>query len=525
MNSQTAEFHGLKLLAHCGCGAYGDVWYCQDISGRRMAVKIVSKAKIGDSWSRELKGVINYRKITENAPELLQIFHVEEDEESFFYTMESADSISEQEYRPDTLAARLNHGPLPQNEVFGVLSAILAGIKVIHDAGFAHRDIKPDNILFVKGVPKLGDIGLISSLTATTSHLAGTIEFLPPEVRTAEGSDSSNRKTTQRNDRYAFGKVIYCAVTGREPQAWPTIPKELPLTLSFKLFLRLSLRLCDKDPVMRIRSVDELGKELSEIRRKLETGETLRDKAAYRLKQFRLGLRSAGVHSASFLRLHWLLSIVVLGLVSFSAWYFYPEPPFDISKQETQLYTNHELGVSMTVPAQWDIVSQGTIDRLTREKRYNTPDLSEDERRRIDVFLSEYQSGVDTIYLDYDIRPQDKITFTEKSKYRPIFEKSEDEIKFQSRASMKNAIHYDVEIYEVKKTTFQGYPCVYLDYSLYPHFRVIGYVVDVNGRLISISLGFNKERYAMRREQFTQVLQTVKFEKKRNQVSGNGSKR
>ena len=81
MNSQSADFHGLKLLAHCGCGAYGDVFYCEDISGRRMAVKIVSKAKIGDSWSCELKSVINYRRITENAPELLQIFHVEEDKE------------------------------------------------------------------------------------------------------------------------------------------------------------------------------------------------------------------------------------------------------------------------------------------------------------------------------------------------------------------------------------------------------------------------------------------------------------
>ncbi len=62
-----------------------------------MAVKIVSKAKIGDSWSRELKGVINYRKITENSPELLQIFRVEEDEEQFFYTLEAADSVSEED--------------------------------------------------------------------------------------------------------------------------------------------------------------------------------------------------------------------------------------------------------------------------------------------------------------------------------------------------------------------------------------------------------------------------------------------
>ena len=95
----------------------------------------------------------------------------------------------------------------------------------------------------------------------------------------------------------------------------------------------------------------------------------------------------------------------------------------------------------------------------------------------------------------------------------------------QSRAAMKHAIDYDVEMYEVRKTTFQGFPCVYLDYSLYPDFRINGYVVDVNGRLISISLGCSKDRYARRREQFAQVLQTIKFEKKLNPVSENGSAR
>ena len=538
MNTGTTEqFHGLKLLAHCGCGAFGDVYYCEDISGRKMAVKIVPKKKLGDSWARELKGVINYRRITENSPELLQIFHVEEDEEHFFYTMEAADSVSPQEYKPDTLAARLNRGPLPQDEVFGVLSAIFAGIKTIHDAGFAHRDIKPDNILFVKGVPKLGDIGLISSLSTAATSLAGTIEFLPPEVRTAEYTESSNRKTTQKNDLYAFGKVVYCAITGQEPQAWPTIPKELPLTLPFKLFLRLSFRLCDKDPAMRLNSISELEKELSEIRRKLETGETLRDKAAYQLKRFRLGLRSAGVHSGSFLRRHGLLSIVVLALAAGAAWFVYSEvqavlarqeamtQTVDLGKQETQQYTNAELGVTMTVPAQWDIVCKETIAKLVRERRDTNPDLTDGDRKRIDLFLSEYQSGVDTIYLDYETRPQDKITFTEKSKYRALFEMSEDEIKLQSRAAMKNAIDYDVEMYEVRKTTFQGFPCVYLDYSLYPDFRINGYVVDVNGRLISISLGCSKDRYARRREQFAQVLQTIKFEKNRNPVSENGPAR
>ena len=118
------SFHGLKLIAHCGGGAYGDVYYCEDISGKKMAVKIISKKKIGDSWERELDGVINYRTITENASALLQIFHVEDDEENFFYTMEAADSASKTEYIPDTLAHRLQSGALPQTDLFRILSGI-----------------------------------------------------------------------------------------------------------------------------------------------------------------------------------------------------------------------------------------------------------------------------------------------------------------------------------------------------------------------------------------------------------------
>ena len=123
------DFHGLKLLAHCGGGAFGDVYYCEDISGKKMAVKIISKKKLGDSWERELRGVCNYRKITENAPGLLQIFHVEEDDDTFFYTMEAADSVSDSEYIPDTLAYRLRSGAIPQDELYNILSGVFNGIK------------------------------------------------------------------------------------------------------------------------------------------------------------------------------------------------------------------------------------------------------------------------------------------------------------------------------------------------------------------------------------------------------------
>ncbi|MBP5181529.1 MAG: protein kinase, partial [Lentisphaeria bacterium] len=267
----------MKILAHCGSGAYGEVYFCEDISGRRLALKTVSKLKLGDAWERELRGVTNYCKITENASNLLQIFHVEEDEETFFYTMEAADPAQKEPYRPDTLAEHLKKGPLPAKELFPTLFAIFRGIRTIHDAGFAHRDIKPDNILFIKGEPKLGDIGLLSSLSATFTQLAGTLDFLPPEERSSERPDS-DRRSRQKNDLYAFGKVVYCSATGCRPQDFPAVPAELPLTPELKFFLRLAFQLCEKDPLVRLDSLEKLEKELARIRKNLLFGETFLDK-------------------------------------------------------------------------------------------------------------------------------------------------------------------------------------------------------------------------------------------------------
>ena len=268
-------FHGLKLIARCGGGAYGEVYCCEDISERRMAVKIVSKTRLGDAWKRELRGVVNYRRITENSPNLLQIFHVAEDEDHFYYTMEAADSVSEKEYVPDTLAHRLLSGPLPPDQLFPVLAGICNGIAAIHQAGFAHRDIKPDNILFVGGVPKLADIGLLSSLSNSMTALAGTLEFLPPEVRAADSPGTSDRDSRQRSDLYAFGKVVYCAATGLEPYSFPTVPTRLTLSRELKLFLNLAFKLCAKTPERRICDEETLARELELIEKTLgKTGKS-----------------------------------------------------------------------------------------------------------------------------------------------------------------------------------------------------------------------------------------------------------
>ena len=281
------QFHGLTLLSHCGGGAYGEVWYCQDISGKKLALKIISKKKLGNQWKKELKGVQNYRKITENQLGLLQIFHVGEDDETFYYTMEPADNVGTDSYVPDTLALRLQNGPLSPEEYPAIFDEIFKGIKAIHTEGFSHCDIKPDNILFVKGKPKLADIGLMSAVSVTVTHLAGTIGFMPPEI--SNGAAEYDRKSRQRSDLYAFGKVIYCTITGRSPEWFPSAqPKKI---LAEKLYYRLSLNLSNNDPSCRLTDIGVLSEELSEIRRKLEYGETWWDIFTYHRKNFLLKVK------------------------------------------------------------------------------------------------------------------------------------------------------------------------------------------------------------------------------------------
>ena len=174
---------------------------------------------------------------------------------------------------------------MPDKDIFPVISGIFEGIKTIHAAGFAHRDIKPDNILFVNGVPKLADLGLLSSLSMTMTTLAGTFEFIPPEIRSADDFFSHDNISRQKCDLYAFGKVIYCIVTGRDALSFPSIPKDISRSLPVKYCLRLSWQLCSHEPAKRLDDLANTEKALSVIEKKLLFGENWLDKLCYLFQQ------------------------------------------------------------------------------------------------------------------------------------------------------------------------------------------------------------------------------------------------
>ena len=508
-------YHGLRLTACCGGGAYGEVYVCEDISGRKLAVKIISKIKLGDDWERELRGVSNYRKITENAPELLQIYHVEEDAETFFYTMEAADSVSPEKYQADTLAERLKNGPLPRQELYPVLTSIFNGVKIIHDAGFAHRDIKPDNIIFVKGQPKLSDIGLLSSLSATCTQLAGTLDFLPPEERSSD-SPGTDRKSRQKNDLYAFGKVIYCSATGCSPQDFPTVPAELPLTPELKFFLRLAFRLCNKDPLLRLDSLEKTAAELTEIDRKLKYGETFRDKCHYVVHDLVTRLSAELLAFARWSRRHWffmILAIIVAGPLILYLRHGGKE--FDIAKVKTKVYTNPVLKFSITLPAEWSVLSAATVRQIVMERKELVKGLSKEEiERRVQMVEQSMVGGTCLIYCDYTPPPDNcLVEAADDYSLEEYQDRPDDVIEFQFREMFRKQLGDRAKVYEVKRFKIAGTQCIRVDASLNPgKGRSIYHWILLKGRAIQFTLNVRQENYHRRMEEFTECLKTLKFD-------------
>ena len=211
------------LLQKCGYGSYGEVWLAEDAIGTRVALKILQ-----DKYSeREVAGLKRYKDC--NHPNLLKIRYVEINDDVICYTMDAADDLNcgKGDYLPDSLSNRLNKfGRLDGKEINAMVEDLLSGLEELHKRGLVHRDIKPDNILWVNGRATLADVGLIANDGANS--LAGTLGFLSPRVLEGKPAESCD-------DFYALGKVIYCAMTGLAAKKYPSLPANMTISVDANL--------------------------------------------------------------------------------------------------------------------------------------------------------------------------------------------------------------------------------------------------------------------------------------------------
>jgi len=210
-----------EIVAPIGAGGMGEVYRARDTRlDRTVAIKILPPHLSDDAtrrqrFEREAKVISSL-----NHPHICTLYDVGRQDGVDFIVMEYLEG--------ESLAARLEKGPLPVAEVLQYGIQIASALDRAHRSGVMHRDLKPGNIMLTKSGAKLLDFGLataapplagaatLTDMTPRASPLTqlgvvvGTVQYMSPEQ--VEG-----KEVDARSDIFSLGAVLYEMVTGDRP--------------------------------------------------------------------------------------------------------------------------------------------------------------------------------------------------------------------------------------------------------------------------------------------------------------------
>src|SRR6202790_2431527 len=142
-----------EILAPLGAGGMGEVYRARDTRlERTVAIKILPTQLSADPvrkqrFEREAKTISSL-----NHPNICTLHDIGHEDGIDYLVMECVEG--------ETLAKRLEKGPLPLEQVLKYGAQIADALDKAHRAGIVHRDLKPGNIMLTPTGVKLLDFGL-----------------------------------------------------------------------------------------------------------------------------------------------------------------------------------------------------------------------------------------------------------------------------------------------------------------------------------------------------------------------------
>jgi len=201
-----------EILKPIGAGGMGEVYRARDTRlNRAVAIKVLPailthNVTCRERLEREARAASNL-----NHPHICMLHDIGEDRGIVYLVMEYLEG--------ETLAQRLERGPLPIAEILCYAIQIAGAVDAAHRSGIIHRDLKPGNIMLTKNGAKLLDFGLAKSSVAAAAAetasvaltcdgmLVGTFRYMSPEQLEGNEADA-------RSDIFAFGATLYETIAG-----------------------------------------------------------------------------------------------------------------------------------------------------------------------------------------------------------------------------------------------------------------------------------------------------------------------
>jgi serine/threonine protein kinase len=208
-----------EIQSPLGAGGMGEVYRARDTRlDRTVAIKILPAQLSNDPvrkqrFEREAKTISSL-----NHPNICVLHDVGHQNGIDYLVMECVEG--------ETLAKRLEKGPLPLDQVLRFGAQVADGLDKAHRNGVVHRDLKPGNVMLTPTGAKLLDFGLakpavpltaVATLTATVrpntpvtqeGTIVGTFQYMSPEQ--IEGKELDGR-----SDIFSLGAVLYEMLTGQ----------------------------------------------------------------------------------------------------------------------------------------------------------------------------------------------------------------------------------------------------------------------------------------------------------------------
>jgi len=268
-----------KIISEIGQGAMGVVYKAVDpIIDRTVAIKTInlnlSRQELEEYEARFQQEIKAAGRL--NHPNIVTIYDVGKTDQVAYMAMEFLEG---KELKDIIASGEL----LPADQIVDITAQVADGLWFAHQQDIVHRDVKPSNIMVMKGgMAKITDFGIArlpnSAVKTMTGLILGSPRYMSPEQVIGKSIDA-------RSDIFSLGVVLYESLTGVAPfdgdnvnaimyatvNTTPPPPSQhnraVPAMLDLIVAKAMAKLLED-----RYQTVKEFADDLREVRRQVDSG-------------------------------------------------------------------------------------------------------------------------------------------------------------------------------------------------------------------------------------------------------------